>query len=191
MMSPCPQKIGTRIFLSGHTGTIKFIGSVHNTTGIWLGVEWDDPQRGRHDGAKDGVQYFTCAWVTFRTSPTFVSLVPRSSRVPGSASFVRQTPSVKYGTTFIRALLSKYVEDIHGPQGQEFVVLGSSNGVIEVEAVNLDKIRKKLSLVESLREVSLDGEDVACADSPGEIGKTCPSAFPEVFFCSDLRFTPF
>lgn len=127
----------------------------------------------------------------FRTSHTFVSLVSRSSRVPGSGSFIRQTPSVKYGTTFTRALLSKYVEDIHGSQGQEFVVLGSSNGIIEVEAVNLDKIRKKLSLVENLREVSLDGETVACADSPGEIGKTCPSAFSRVSFCSGVRFTRF
>lgn len=63
-MTPSPPKTGTRIFLSGHFGTIKFIGSVRGTTGIWLGIEWDDPQRGRHDGAKDGVQYFTCVWVT-------------------------------------------------------------------------------------------------------------------------------
>ena len=71
------------------------------------------------------------------------------------------------------------MEDTHGSQGQEFVVLGSSNGIIQVEAVNLDKIRKKLSLVENLREVSLDGENVAFADSPGEIGKTCPSSFSQ------------
>lgn len=83
------------------------------------------------------------------------------------------------------------MEEIHGSQGQEFVVLGSSNGIIEVEAVNLDKIRRKLSLVENLREVSLDGENVACPDSPGEIGKTCPSVCSEPLFCSDVGFTPF
>lgn len=110
-----------------------------------------------------------------------VSSLPRYHRVPGTGSFIRQTPSVEYGTTFTRALLSKYVEDLHGPQKQEIVVLGSSNGVIEVEAVNLDKVRNKLSHVEKLREVSLDGEDVASADPPGEIGKTCPSTCsPEI-----------
>ena len=108
--------------------------------------------------------------------PLRVRLTPsRSRRVPGAGSFIRQTPSIKYGTTLKRALLSKYVEDLHGSQGQEFVVLGSSNGAIEVEAVNLDKIRNKLSHVEKLREASLDGESVASADPPGEIGKTCPS----------------
>ena len=64
-MTADPPKLGTRIFLTGHIGTIKFLGSVHGTTGVWLGIEWDDPQRGKHDGAKDGVQYFTCAWVAF------------------------------------------------------------------------------------------------------------------------------
>ena len=29
-------------------------------TGQWVGVDWDDPTRGKHNGEKDGVQYFTC-----------------------------------------------------------------------------------------------------------------------------------
>ena len=114
-----------------------------------------------------------CGWLIDR-SRIYLTL-PRSRRVPGAGSFIRQTPAIKYGTTFKRALLSKYVEDLRGSQGQEFVVLGSSKGAIEVEAVNLDKIRNKLSRVEKLREVSLDGESVASAGPPGEIGKLCPS----------------
>jgi hypothetical protein len=55
-------KIGTRFTLSEHTGTIKFVGNVQGTLGIWLGVEWDNPQRGKHSGAKDGVQYFACRY---------------------------------------------------------------------------------------------------------------------------------
>lgn len=53
-------KIGTRISLAGSLGTIKFAGYVDNTNGLWLGVEWDDPQRGKHSGMKDGKQYFQC-----------------------------------------------------------------------------------------------------------------------------------
>lgn len=51
---------GTRLSLLGHLGTVRFVGPVDNTTGIWIGVEWDDPQRGKHDGVKDGKRYFTC-----------------------------------------------------------------------------------------------------------------------------------
>lgn len=128
-----------------------------------------------------------CGWLA---DPLCICLTPsRSRRVPGAGSFIRLTPSIKYGTTFRRALLSKYVEDLHGSQGHEFVVLGSSNGAIEVEAVNLDKIRNKLSHVEKLREVSLDGENVASADPPGEIGKTCPSACFRNCILFGCRFT--
>lgn len=52
--------VGARINHSGNLGTIRFVGNVLKTTGIWLGVEWDDPQRGRHDGVKDGHRYFSC-----------------------------------------------------------------------------------------------------------------------------------
>jgi hypothetical protein len=52
--------------------------------------------------------------------------------------------------------------------------LGSSKGAIEVEAVGLDKIRGKFAKLQTLREVSLDGENVAASDPPGEIRKTCP-----------------
>ena len=100
----------------------------------------------------------------------YVSL-PNS--IPYSGSFIRPSPSISYGTTFLKALISKYVEIPHGT-GIEKVILGSSGGTIEVEAVNLDKIRGKLSHVEKLREVSLDNEQVARSDPPGEINKTCP-----------------
>jgi tubulin-specific chaperone E len=73
----------------------------------------------------------------------------------------------------LKALISKYVEIPHG-FGTEKVLLGSSNGAIEVEAVNLDKIRGKLSNLQRLREVSLDNEGVSAPDTPGEIRRTCP-----------------
>jgi dynactin complex subunit len=52
--------IGTRISLNSDTGTVRFVGQVDNTAGIWIGVEWDDPTRGRHDGCKDRKRYFSC-----------------------------------------------------------------------------------------------------------------------------------
>lgn len=51
---------GSRLNHSGCLGTVRFVGLVDNTTGTWLGVEWDDPERGKHDGVKDGKRYFHC-----------------------------------------------------------------------------------------------------------------------------------
>ncbi|KAG6862063.1 hypothetical protein C0995_007193 [Termitomyces sp. Mi166 len=146
----------SRISLAGYLGTVKYTGPVEGTSGTWLGIEWDDHARGKHDGVKDGKRYFTC-------------------RVQNSGSFIRPSPNVSYGRSFLEALTSKYVETPHGSVSQEKVVLGSSQGSIVVEAVNLDKIRGKLADLGRLREVSLDSLDVATGDADGAIRQTCPN----------------
>ncbi|KAH9928160.1 uncharacterized protein B0H18DRAFT_1001521 [Fomitopsis serialis] len=146
--------VGTRLIHSGHLGTVRFVGQVDGAAGLWLGVEWDDPQRGKHDGVKDGKRYFSCV-------------------VPNAGSFIRPSSSTSYGHSFLEALASKYIDVPHG-SGVEKVILGSSNGAIEVEVVGLDRIRGELAQLERLREVSLDGRGVASADPPGAISKACP-----------------
>ncbi|KII88144.1 hypothetical protein PLICRDRAFT_41270 [Plicaturopsis crispa FD-325 SS-3] len=152
------SSVGTRIALSGYLGTIRFVGNVDGTNGVWLGVEWDDPKRGKHDGVKDGKRYFSCRYSN------------------NSGSFIRPSASIVYGRSFLQALTAKYVEAPRGAVSQERVLLGSSNGAIEVEAPGLDKIRGKFSNLRRLREVSLDDDEyVATSDPPGEIRNTCPS----------------
>jgi len=53
--------LGTRFIHSGYTGTILYVGEVDGAVGVWLGVEWDDSSRGKHDGIKDGKRYFSCS----------------------------------------------------------------------------------------------------------------------------------
>lgn len=51
--------VGQRVALDHNSrGTIRFVGPVPPTKGLWLGIEWDDVDRGKHSGEKDGVQYF-------------------------------------------------------------------------------------------------------------------------------------
>jgi len=97
-------------------------------------------------------------------------------RTPNSGSFIRPNPqNIQYGITFLEALQSKYVESLHGTGSLEKVILGSSRGVIEVEAVNLDKIRSKFANLGRLKWISLDNELVARGNDPGAIQATCPS----------------
>ena len=100
-----------------------------------------------------------------------------ASSVRNSGSFIRPSSNVSYGRSFLKALTSKYIETPHGSASQEKVTLGSSQGSILVEAVNLDKIRDKLADLGRLRQVSLDGLDVATGDADGVIHQTCPSEF--------------
>ena len=52
--------VGQRLSYNGHLCTVRYIGPVKGTTGGWLGVEWDDPDRGKHAGLHEGVKYFQC-----------------------------------------------------------------------------------------------------------------------------------
>lgn len=52
--------VGQRLSLKHQLCTVRYIGAVADKSGEWLGVEWDDAERGKHDGTHDGAQYFTC-----------------------------------------------------------------------------------------------------------------------------------
>lgn len=51
---------GKRVAIREALGTVRYQGPVDGTSGIWLGIDWDDPLRGKHDGSKDGKRYFSC-----------------------------------------------------------------------------------------------------------------------------------
>lgn len=58
-----PQNVpykGQRLSLKGQTCTVRYVGPVTGKAGDWLGVEWDDPTRGKNNGMYDGHQYFNC-----------------------------------------------------------------------------------------------------------------------------------
>ncbi len=56
--------------------------------GVWVGIEWDDPSRGKHDGMAGGVRYF-------------------ESTHPTGASFVR-IEKVNTGVGILAALAARY-----------------------------------------------------------------------------------
>lgn len=61
---------GARFSLGAFRGTVRYVGAVPPTEGVWLGVEWDDASRGKHDGTHQGVYYFACRSVDEQGSAT-------------------------------------------------------------------------------------------------------------------------
>ncbi|SCU91429.1 LAMI_0E05864g1_1 [Lachancea mirantina] len=54
------HKVGERLSIAGEKCSILFIGKIHRwDDSIAYGVEWDDPSRGKHSGAIDGIEYFS------------------------------------------------------------------------------------------------------------------------------------
>lgn len=90
--------VGRRVSCGGERATVRYVGPVPPTAGelmaevkghlqasvqlsvavppgVWLGLEWDEPSRGKHDGSHDGVQYFSCRYQPGRTSRSASTLV--------------------------------------------------------------------------------------------------------------------
>lgn len=57
--------VGDRLSYHGAVATVRFVGQVAGTEGTWLGIEWDDASRGKHDGQHKGVRYFSCGHIVF------------------------------------------------------------------------------------------------------------------------------
>ncbi|KAG8800092.1 hypothetical protein FRC16_003748 [Serendipita sp. 398] len=151
------MSVGDRICHNSELGTIRFVGTIEGKPGQWLGIEWDDPSRGKGDGSINGLRYF-------------------QSRSPTGASFLRPSaPSLHFGRTFIAALREKYLEDLHATSTKEAIVLGSSDGAIEVEAVDMNKVRNKFAQLEKLKEVGLENYMISKAGPAGEIKAICPN----------------
>ncbi|CAI5467924.1 unnamed protein product [Closterium sp. Yama58-4] len=73
-------------------GTVRYVGPVDGHKGEWVGVEWDDPSRGKHDGVVTGKRYFQCEMVPAGTP---------------AGSFVRPQ-KLTGGVTLRDALLDRY-----------------------------------------------------------------------------------
>ncbi|KAA6410740.1 MAG: hypothetical protein FRX48_05050 [Lasallia pustulata] len=169
---PLEAYVGRRLSYSSNLCTVRYVGQVKGTRGQWLGVEWDDPNRGKHAGVHEGVKYFDC----------------RSS-VPTAGSFVRPSRPADPPLSFSESLRKKYASDARSSDGEGTAAANAIeiSGKI-VEEVGFEKVRRQLAALHELRIVLLDGlcmggvlacprsaaSDAAWLREIEEIGKTCP-----------------
>ncbi|KAJ4271786.1 hypothetical protein NW762_000492 [Fusarium torreyae] len=154
------HRVGQRISYDGALCTVRSIGEVSGTTGTWLGVEWDDSARGKHDGCHKGVRYFTC-----------------KSKSPTAASFVRPSRPADPPRHFLEAVNHRYASEYTLPDGrraaEEIIFFGK-----RAEEIGFEKIRHKQANIGELAVVILEDLQVASAraddESEGIIAKTCP-----------------
>ncbi len=168
--------LGTRISLNGHVGTVKYVGPVATTPESGSASTGTVQIAERTTVPKMGSSISPAGWVyscSLRNQNRLLSIHSYKT----SGSFIRQTPHILYGVSFLDALSAKYIETLHGSQTQESVTLGSSLGAIRVEAVSLDKIREKFARLDRLREVSLEIANIVKGDPLGSIRETCPSEY--------------
>lgn len=54
---PAAFILGQRLQVDKHKATVLFIGAVDGQFGTWIGLEWDEVTRGKHDGSHCGKRY--------------------------------------------------------------------------------------------------------------------------------------
>ncbi|CRG84828.1 Tubulin-specific chaperone E [Talaromyces islandicus] len=144
--------IGQRLSFDNALCTVRYVGPVQGTEGEWLGVEWDDPVRGKHSGEHKGKRYFTCI-----------------SKQQTAASFVRPTRRVDQPQGFLEALRQKYASEFEeelakrkaaGHDDVQMNELIRFNGKV-VEEVGFEKIRKQLAELQDLKIVVLDNQRIS------------------------------
>ncbi|KAG9339026.1 hypothetical protein JZ751_024221 [Albula glossodonta] len=144
-----PDVVGKRITCDGERGTVRYVGTVPPTTGLWLGVEWDNPERGKHDGHHEGARYFTC-------------------RHPTGGSFVRPK-KVSFGVDFLTAMKQQYEMDVDEVAGEKLNFSKKTMTWVGLEAMSE---KRKL---ENYTEASLAACEVCGPGSEGEIRQTSPN----------------
>ncbi|KAF2486934.1 hypothetical protein BDY17DRAFT_245977 [Neohortaea acidophila] len=126
--------VGQRLSLKGQACTVQYLGTVGDKAGSWLGVEWDDPARGKHDGTFAGVRYFHCR-----------------SKSPTAASFVKPAQSWDAPRSFLTALKDKYMPDYHADQAQIVYISGK-----QAEEVGFEKFSQRQSRLHGVHVLVLD-----------------------------------
>ncbi|KAG8533292.1 uncharacterized protein KY384_002075 [Bacidia gigantensis] len=128
--------VGQRCSYQGERCTVRFVGGIANKSGQWLGVEWDDPTKGRHDGTYEGTTYFACK---------------HPSRTAGS--FIRPSRPQDPANGLVEAMEIKYVSSSKGlTRDVEIIEISGKT----VEEVGFEKIERQLAGLTELKIVVLD-----------------------------------
>ncbi|XP_037247995.1 tubulin-specific chaperone E isoform X1 [Falco biarmicus] len=150
--SPPSGALGRRVLCGTEYATVRYVGCVPPTAGIWLGVEWDNPQRGKHDGTYEGTQYFKC-------------------KHPTGGSFIRPNKA-NFGVDFLTA-----VKDRYGLNDEQDVQHGTENTLVfgkkTVEFVGMDSVAEQQSRLNQLVDISVRKCAVSHAGETEEISRTC------------------
>ncbi|PSN35543.1 hypothetical protein C0J52_27305 [Blattella germanica] len=144
-------QVGQRVECNGFYGTVQYMGEVPPTIGVWLGIDWDDPTRGKHDGTHEGVKYF-------------------STRHATSGSFARMG-KVNFGKSCPSAIRNRYGEvkddETAGINKENLALLQHEISARFIEVVGFDKVNKKQRHATSGSFARMGKVN---------FGKSCPSA---------------
>jgi len=160
-----PIVVGTRVVIGKDRdiATVRYVGSVAGQQGVWVGVEWDDPSRGKHDGSTGGVKYFDV------------------SGSPTAGSFVR-AEKVCAGVPLLAALHARYNnEQAEGassgaaPDRAVYLNAATSGRRVLVELVGEEQVTERQRQTDLLTRSRLVGACVSSVDPDADLQAALPN----------------
>jgi len=171
--------VGKRIEYQGEIGTVKYCGHLkHEAKGqdpsqIWLGVQWDNPIRGRHNGTVEGVQYFTCD--DGKNSGTLLKLDKANQGISVFDGIhlryykkAIQAEDASKSNSFVnkQGLKIEYDEEAYFETSKKFKK--------KVEFIGFDRIWKKLHDLQNIRELSVSDCHISDIGPDGSLRALVP-----------------
>jgi hypothetical protein len=129
---------------ASNKGTVRFVGEVRGTKGTWVGVEWDEDDRGKHDGTNDGHSYF-------KVRPD----------APKSGSFVREH-KIRGGGSLMDGVRERYGQPADALIDKKVLkeVQKAMNAPL-LQLVGFEDVAKRQSEFHKLRIISVRGHLVS------------------------------
>lgn len=144
---PAGSRLRTK---GGERCTLRYLGPCPGQEGTWLGVEWDEPSRGKHSGTitdKDGVKH-----KIFQT------------QVANSGSLIKwNTGQLQIGRSFYQAIQEKYFDDNDVKDLKCDTFYSQSGREIPVVTLGLEEHSKRVANFGHLVSLSLAGTLVSHA----------------------------
>ncbi|KNZ63293.1 hypothetical protein VP01_1162g7 [Puccinia sorghi] len=145
--------VGQRVILDDrHLGTVRFSGRVEgqDPEQIWLGIEWDDPTRGKHSGQ-------------FKNGPILFRPL-----IPNSATFIKPSARLGAGRSFLKALKEKYLDqELLSPDSH----LSAALHIAQNEENAMRKVALRFSCLDRLRLIGLEFSRINGAGNELEVAE--------------------
>ncbi|GFT76656.1 tubulin-specific chaperone E [Nephila pilipes] len=149
-------EVGYRIHCDGEYGTVLYVGQISGMDGIWLGIEWDNPSRGKHSGSYNNVTYFT-------------------TRVLDAGSFIKISKA-DLGIPCPNAIRIKYGKNDDKKKLANLINLPQKSGPERhIEMVGMEKIMGKQSNFSQLTDVVLNGMNINGPGNENELAELVPN----------------
>ena len=171
--------------------TVRYVGPVQGQSGTWIGLEWDDPSRGKHDGSTGGVKYFEVT-----SGPTAGSFVRAEKVQPGvtllAALRARYRNETAEGGAAVGAASASASASAHcssgcgdscgsggnssGGSGNVYLPAATARGRrVLVELVGEEQVTERQRRIDLLERARAVGAGVAAVDAADELRAALPS----------------